>query len=296
MEKLFITLRDGKKIYVEIHNKGHKDNLLMLHGGPGEGCGDFQYQANKLSEYFNVIIFDQRGVLRSDKIEINEQFGLDYLIDDCENLKNILGIKRWYVLGHSFGGEIALIYATKNPESVEKVIFENPTFYYPMSIRYFYKKCIEIANQDGNYEYAKKLSEFINNTDNIKLLAESMREIPIDIIIKADHKSETSPEIETINSIRDVKNEQWGNGIIHFERLQEEGKMNENFLPLISKMKCSSLLILGKYDSFISVEQIESYTNDSYNGKIVTFDKSGHRPHDEEPNKFTETVTGFLND
>jgi proline iminopeptidase len=246
MEKCFVSLRDGKKIYVEIYNKGHKDNLLMLHGGPGEGCGDFRYQAIKLSEFFNVITFDQRGVLRSDKIEINEQFGLDYLVDDCENLKNIIGINRWHILGHSFGGEIALIYATKNPESLGKVIFESPSFCYPMAIKNFYKKCIEIAQQDGNYQYARKLNEFINNTDNIKLLADSMKKIPIDIIKRADHKSKTSPKIESINSIRDIKEEQWQNGRIHFERLQEEGKMNENFMPLISRMKCSSLLILGK--------------------------------------------------
>lgn len=52
MEKHFVSLRDGKKIYVEIYGKGHKNNLLTLHGGPGEGCGDFQYQAMKLSEFF----------------------------------------------------------------------------------------------------------------------------------------------------------------------------------------------------------------------------------------------------
>lgn len=61
-------------------------------------------------------------------------------------------------------------------------------------------------------------------------------------------------------------------------------------------MKCSSLLILGKYDSFGIAKQIESYKNDSYNGKIVTFENSGHRPHDEEPDKFTKTVIEFLND
>lgn len=296
MEKRFVSLGDGKKIYIEVYNKGHKDNLLMLHGGPGEGCGDFQYQAMKLSEFYNVIIFDQRGVLRSEKIEINEQFGLDFLVDDCENLKNIIGINRWHILGHSFGGEIALMYATRNPESVGKVIFENPSFYYPMSIRNFYKRCIEISQQDGNYEYASELNEFINNTENIKILADNIKKIPIDIIKRADHKSETSPEIEAINGIRDVKKEQWQNGRIHFERLQEEGKMNEDFTPLISEMKCSSLLILGKYDSFRIAEQIEYYKNNSYDGKIVEFDYSGHRPHDEEPDKFTKTVIGFLNE
>ena len=226
---------------------------------------------------------------------MNEQFGLDYLIDDCEDIKNILGIRKWSIWGHSFGGQIALIYAFRYPDSIEKVIFENPAFCFPKAVRSFYNSCIEIARMDGDNQCVYELSEFLINTVNIKALANGMSKIPINIIKRADHKSETSPEINSINSIKDATQEQWNNRYVHFERLQEEGKMNEDFSHLISNIVCPTLLILGKYDSFFVNEQYESYKINSSDGKIVTFDNSGHRPHDEEPNKFTELVIDFLN-
>lgn len=294
MEKRFVKLRDGKRIYVEIYSKGHKSTLLMLHGGPGEGCFDFQYQAIKLSEYFNVVIFDQRGVLRSDKIKADEDFGLEHLVDDCENLKNILDINSWSVLGHSFGGELTLLYEIKYPSSVDKVIFECPTFYYPMSIRSIYAKCIEIAEKGGMVDYAKEIKSFMDSNTDIKLITDNMRKIQFDIS-KVAPKIVVSEEVERINNPIDVTVEQWENGKIHFTKLQEEGKMNENMMPLISKMKCPSLLILGKTDPVCFHEQQEYYSKYSINGCIITFDNSDHRPHDEEPDKFTETVIKFLN-
>lgn len=295
MEKRYITLRDGKRIYVEIYNKGHKNNLLILHGGPGEGCFDFQYQAIKLSEYFNVFIFDQRGVLRSDKINDDEEFGIEHLVDDCENLKNILCVKSWSVLGHSFGGELALLYEIKYPLSVDKVIFECPTFYYPMSIKSIYAKCIEIAENGGMLDYAKEIKSFIDSNTDIKLITDNMRKIQL-AISKVAPKIVVSEEVERINNPIDVTGEQWENGKVHFTKLQEEGKMNENMINLISKMKCPSLLILGKTDPVCFKEQIEYYSKYSINGCTITFDNSDHRPHDEEPIKFIEAVVNFLSD
>lgn len=293
MEKQFIKLRDGKKVYVQIYNKGHKNNLLVLHGGPGEGCCDFQYQAVKLSEYFNVFIFDQRGVLRSDKIEDDEDFGLEYLIDDCENLKNILGVKSWSLLGHSFGGELALLYAIKYPSSVDKVIFECPTFYYPMSIRSIYIKCINLAKQAGMLQFARETRDFIDNTTDVKLLTDNMRKAAI-AVMKVDRKIEISEEVEAINNPENISDEQWEKGRIHSDRLQREGRINENMMPIISEMKHPSLLIAGRYDPVCFDEQREFYLKNSVNGSIITFENSDHRPHDEEPDKFTETVVRFL--
>lgn len=293
MDKQFITMRDGKRIYVEIYNEGHQKSLLMLHGGPGEGCGDLQYQAIKLSECFNIIIFDQRGVLRSDKINSDEPFGLDFLVDDCEELKEKLRIDRWSVLGHSFGGELALLYAIRYPASVHKVIFECPTFHYPASIRSICIKSIKIAEEAGMFDYTKEIREFIDNNTNAKLLTDFMRKTQT-VISRLVPRIEILQEVENSNRLENVEDEQWENGNIHFERLQNEGKMNENMMPLISRMKCPSLLIKGKFDPVCFEEQLDFYMKNSINGNIIIFDNSDHRPHDEEPIKFTETITQFL--
>ncbi|UOQ46852.1 alpha/beta hydrolase [Gracilibacillus caseinilyticus] len=111
----------GVHIYVEEFGKTNEEALLYLHGGPGASCIDFcYYQAKALSEKLRVIALDQRGVLRSDPIMSNEKFGVDDIISDCEALRKELGIENWTVLGHSFGGYIALNYAYEYPMSVKK--------------------------------------------------------------------------------------------------------------------------------------------------------------------------------
>lgn len=294
MKKQLLTMRDGKKIYAQIYDKGHKGFLLMLHGGPGQGCYDFQYQAAKLSESINVIIFDQRGVLRSDKLEDNEPFGLDHIIDDCENIKSILGINSWSILGHSFGGMLALLYAAKYPKSVDKVIFESPSFNLPMSINSLYLRTIEIAEAQGKLDYANELKEFINNNSGLKSLTDNVGQIPDEIRDEVYYDCEPLEEVSEINDLTDITEQHWENGKIHFDRLLSEGKINDNFIPLLSNLQCPSILILGQYDPICCKEQQEYYIKNSMNSKIIMFDKSGHTPHNDEPYKFTDIVTDFL--
>lgn len=63
----YLTI-SGKKIYYEEYGAGKAPTLVYLHGGPGESCLTYTYQAQKLGENFHVISFDQYGVFRSDAV------------------------------------------------------------------------------------------------------------------------------------------------------------------------------------------------------------------------------------
>ncbi|MDA1634096.1 alpha/beta fold hydrolase [Bacillus cereus] len=126
----------GKKLYVETYGNLKNKPVLYLHGGPGESCYDFSFhQAERLKDSLYVIMIDQRGVCRSEEITEDEAFGLNDLIEDCEELKKVLQIERWSVIGHSFGGYVALLYASIYPSSIEKIIFEGPTFDFALTSR-----------------------------------------------------------------------------------------------------------------------------------------------------------------
>ncbi|GAA0495065.1 hypothetical protein GCM10008986_22180 [Salinibacillus aidingensis] len=105
-------------MYVKVHGNTDAEPLLYLHGGPGESCYEFCYhQAKRLKENIRLIAIDQRVVCRSEGINDNEDFSLDDIIKDCEELREKLGIEKWALLGHSFGGFIALKYAVMFPNS-----------------------------------------------------------------------------------------------------------------------------------------------------------------------------------
>ncbi len=67
-------------------------------------------------------------------------FGLNDLIEDCEELKKVLQIEKWSIIGHSFGGYVALLYASIYPSSIEKIIFEGPTFNFALTSRALLQK------------------------------------------------------------------------------------------------------------------------------------------------------------
>lgn len=122
-----VTVR-GKDFYVEDLGDSQTPALLYLHGGPGTGSYDFVlHQGERLAAQVRLIAFDQRGVLRSQPLEEGEPFGLDDLVEDCEALRTALDIPQWSVLGHSFGGYLAVAYALAYPESVQRLVLENPS-------------------------------------------------------------------------------------------------------------------------------------------------------------------------
>ena len=87
--------------------------LIILHGGPG-GCVERYEPLEKLADYgIPLIFYDQLGcgyskVPKNHKIDWNFQV----FLDEFENLVNYFKLKKYNVLGHSWGGMLALEYVT----------------------------------------------------------------------------------------------------------------------------------------------------------------------------------------
>ena len=74
-----LAMKDGRRLYVEHHRNQKEHTILIIHGGPGESCITFGRLAEELAPYADVVLVDQRGVLRSgrepDPSKINVQIG-----------------------------------------------------------------------------------------------------------------------------------------------------------------------------------------------------------------------------
>ena len=106
----YIKISD-KDIYYEIHGENNGNTLVYFHGGPGASCLDFTAQAKALGSKLKVVVFDQYGVLRSEGIKEDEAYGMDIQVEMIEEMRQKLGIDKWSVLGHSYGGMLACLYA-----------------------------------------------------------------------------------------------------------------------------------------------------------------------------------------
>lgn len=114
---------DGVRLHVDVRGKGVP--TLYLHGGPGSGSHSFETAAGPAIEpEMRMIYLDQRGSGRSAS-PANGDYSLERIVEDAEELRHKLGIKRWVLMAYSFGGLIAQAYAEKHPERVAGMVLAN---------------------------------------------------------------------------------------------------------------------------------------------------------------------------
>lgn len=109
--------------YVE---KGCGKPLILLHGN-GESTDYFVYQIPYFSEKYRVIAIDTRGHGRS--MRGTAPFTISQFADDLYDFMNFHKIEKAHILGFSDGGNIALLFAIRHPERVDKLILNGANLY-----------------------------------------------------------------------------------------------------------------------------------------------------------------------
>lgn len=297
----------GKNIWYDIYGAEHSDTLLYLHGGPGASCLDFVNQAKALSGKMRVVIFDQLGVLRSDGIAENESYSMEYQIEMVEEMRKILGIEKWSVLGHSYGGMLAVLYASACPDSVHKIILECPSLWFEDSARSTAEYLSEHIHSLNDGEAVKlwekvRFADYQDKTEVVWDLSALLGYVT-DMELRFYLHGITLEEYEMSMDTTDIADEMWSKGEQHLKKLletpaagsaQKRVLMTDDLLPLIPKIAVPMLLINGKYDPACSKHQIEYIMNSAQDVTQAVFENSGHFPRLEEAEKYTNTVLSFL--
>ena len=106
-------------IQLHYHENGQGFPLILLHGN-GESSAYFQNQLPAFGEYFRVIALDTRGHGGSPRG--TAPFSLEQFAEDLHSFMEEMGIRRAHILGFSDGANIALLFALRYPQMVEKLI------------------------------------------------------------------------------------------------------------------------------------------------------------------------------
>ena len=112
-----ISIRDVS-MYVDVI--GHGPPLLLMHGGPGLDHVSLM-PFKDLADRHTLVFYDHRCNGRSTGAPVTSMTW-DNLVADAEALREALGFERWAVLGHSFGGHVALEYVLRYPERVTQLV------------------------------------------------------------------------------------------------------------------------------------------------------------------------------
>jgi proline iminopeptidase len=104
-------------LFVKVVGRG--DPLLLMHGGPGADHTTM-LPFRRLADRFTLVFYDHRCNGRSTGAPSSMTW--ENLTADADALRQRLGFERWAVLGHSFGGHVALEYALRYPDSLSHLV------------------------------------------------------------------------------------------------------------------------------------------------------------------------------
>jgi proline iminopeptidase len=106
----------GARIYYKTLGSGVP--LLLLHGGPGADHSDFLPALQPLARRCQLVLIDERGSGRSERLKDPKGYTLNHMVKDIERVRKHLHVRKFVVLGHSFGGILAQAYATRHPNRI----------------------------------------------------------------------------------------------------------------------------------------------------------------------------------
>lgn len=273
-------LFEGKKatLYYEIRGAKHGTPLFVLNGGPGV---DHTYMHSTLSAVSAldvlakkrpVIFYDQRGVGKSPALKANQSCTVADQVEDLEALRAFLGYERIDVFGHSYGGYLAMAYASRYPDRIAHLVLSDSEAPKATETIFLFEKVFPEANarmEARNLKDETERKAYMMDYLSMIFYSPAKRDAYLAKV--------TNPAINT-----QVSDALWKD----MEKL--------DFTPEIAKFRFPALIMTGRFDINVAPSIAYKIHNTIPNSKFVVFDTSGHMPFYEEQKKFVQTMEQFL--
>ena len=263
-EEGYVTVKGGK-IWYRILGEGKQTPILMLHGGPGGTSKSF-YQFAELGNDRPFIIFDQLGSGRSGYHTDTALLKVENFVEQVEALKTSLGLKEFYLHGHSWGTALALEYYLKYPKGIKAIIFNSPYFSTSLwkadadTLISTLPDSIQLAIKTGEKDHDYK-SPAYKNANEVFYKNFGVR------------KTKLTSELDTSTAKGNefIYNYMWG----PTEFTAAGTLINYNRIQSLKSIKVPTLFITGEFDEArpITVKYFQRLVP---NSKFVMIDGAGH--------------------
>jgi len=123
-----VTPTDTFKLWTKRIGNNPKIKLLLLSGGPGISHEYFECMESYLpAEGIEFIYYDQLGTGLSDNPNDSTYWELDRYVEEVETVRKALGLNKdnFFLLGHSWGGILAMQYALKYQDNLKGLVISN---------------------------------------------------------------------------------------------------------------------------------------------------------------------------
>jgi proline-specific peptidase len=273
-----ISLR-GVSLFVDVI--GHGYPLLLMHGGPGADHWTL-LPFRKLADEFTLVFYDHRCNGRSEGADVSTMTW-ENLTADADALRERLGFETWAVLGHSFGGNVALEYALRFPESLSHLVLldtggdsrwarENAPAL--LARRGFDPKTVEVAR--------RWMSGRIESKEFMPILLRLARAY--------------NPYTSLLDVARDMLKGEWRTKM-RPEALIFAGQHLTNgwtVMDRLGEISVPTLVMAGREDFLFPPEHQVELAAGIPNARLRIIERAGHNPHSERPAEVMDAIREFL--
>ena len=171
---MFIKINNVKINYIQY---GEGNDVLLLHGW-GQNIAMMKPLGDNLCDRFRVTIIDLPGFGESD--EPSSAWTITDYANMLEKLVVELKIKKPIIMGHSFGGRVAIRYSANNP--IEKlVLFGSPCIRREQELSFSVKLLKKLKTLPGLNEFGEYMKKYIGSRD-YKAASPIMRKILVNVV------------------------------------------------------------------------------------------------------------------
>ncbi len=146
-EKL-VPVADGSKIWV----KSSEDSdialptAIYLHGGPGYNSYTFEKATSDVFRgKIRILFVDQRGGAGRSELSADADLSMQSIVKDIEEIRLTFGLEKVNLIGHSFGGIVALEYLRRYPNTSGKIILVDISADLIAAFNYQVNRALEVA-------------------------------------------------------------------------------------------------------------------------------------------------------
>jgi len=267
---------NGVKMVYNVEGRGD-ETIIVAPGGPGLPQEYVHPMLSNLSHYANLVYFDRRADILSSR-STHEVVSPSEIAEDIDALRQALGLNRITLLGHSFGGAVALTYALRYPEHVKRLLLLNTS-----------------AVIENPADTEERIMKLLTPQELTALNSSEPGMSPCDRVkqryrVLYPHYFHQKP------------NSQWleaGVYSIYFDALAKKLVLASraggfDIRASLARIDAPVLVMGGRHDVVTPVSMVREMADSLPKSKMVVMEHSGHFPFVEENYMFTEWVRQFM--
>lgn len=275
---------DGYQVITYSYGKG-EDVLFLLNGGPGLPCDYLRDPHIPLvDEGYRVVTYDQLGCGASDKPEDKNLWTISRYVEEVETVRKAMGLGKFHLLGHSWGGWLSIEYGITYPDNLQTVILENT--------------CGDMPHLVTELERHRRAL----GPETVAMMQQHEAEGTLDhpeyeaaiTILNYRHVCRVSEWPASLKrSLDDWNANVYGTMQGPNEFLYVGNLKDWNRIADMHRITCPVLITVGKFDELSPACAMKMY-GALPNAELKVFPNSSHTPFYEEPESYFAALKGFL--